>query len=306
MPRFAPQLDVPLCLGGNVFGWTADEGESFAVLDAFAAGGGTFIDTADGYSAWVDGNQGGESETILGRWMAERGNRDDVVLATKVGAMPARKGLGGANVKQACEDSLARLGTDRVDLYFAHFDDEDTPLEETFGAFDELVAEGKVLQYGLSNYTPDRLREALRIAPDVAALQPQYNLVEREEFEAERQHIAREHDLAVVPYYALASGFLAGKYRPGDAEGDASPRSGKARKYLEADSGRAVLEALDAVAEETRAPIAAVSLAWLAAQPTVLAPIASARTPEQLEDLLAVGGLELSDDQLERLSAAAR
>ncbi len=304
MPRFSPALSVPLCLGGNVFGWTADEAESFAVLDAFAEGGGTFIDTADGYSAWVEGNSGGESETILGRWLAERGNRDDMVIATKVGAMPARKGLKADNVKQACEDSLARLGTDRIDLYFAHFDDEDTPLEETFGAFDELVAEGKVLAYGLSNYEPDRLRAALEVAPDVVALQPKYSLVEREDYEAERLAIAQEHDLAVVPYYALASGFLAGKYRPDSAPGD-SPRASGARKYLESDTGPRVLEALDAIAEETGKPVAAVGLAWLAAQPTVLAPIASARTPEQLTDLLAVGDVSLSDDQLERLTAAS-
>ncbi len=304
--RFSPALQIPLCLGGNVFGWTADERESFAVLDAFTAGGGTLIDTADSYSAWVDGNRGGESETIIGRWLAERGNRDDVVVITKVGALPTRKGLGADNVKQACEDSLARLGTDRIDLYFAHFDDEDTPLEETIGAFDELVGEGKVLQYGLSNYSPDRLRGALAVAPDVAALQPKYSLVERGDFEAERLAIAQEHDLAVVPYYALASGFLSGKYRPdGAADGDASPRAGGARKYLESDRGPRVLEALDAVAEETGAPVPAVALAWLAAQPTILAPIASARTPEQLADLLAVGDVDLTDAQLERLTSAS-
>ena len=286
-----------LCLGCMTFGQEADEETSRSIVGRFLEAGGNFVDTADVYS-------NGVSEEITGR--ALQGVRDDVVLATKVGAMPARKGLAADNVKRACEDSLARLGTDRVDLYFAHFDDEGTPLEETFGAFEELVQEGKVLAYALSNYTPERLRAALEVAPGAAALQPEYNLVEREGFEAERQAIAREHELAVVPYAALASGFLSGKYRPEEeAEGEPSPRGGRARRYLEDPNGRAVLEALDAVAEETDKPVSAVALAWLAAQDTVLAPIASARTPEQLQDLLAVGDLELTDDQLERLTAAS-
>jgi aryl-alcohol dehydrogenase-like predicted oxidoreductase len=303
MPRFdAPFL--PLCLGGNVFGWTADEEQSFAVLDGFADAGGTLVDTADSYSAWIDGNQGGESEAIIGRWMASRGNRDDVVVITKVSRHPQRRGLGADNVKRACEDSLARLQTDRIDLYLAHFDDEDTPLEETFGAFDELVSEGRVVQYGLSNYAPDRLRAALAVAPYAVALQPKYNLVERADFEAERLAIAQEHELAVLPYYGLASGFLSGKYRAGDGDGS-SPRAGSARRYLESERGPRVLAALDAVAGEQNAPVATIALAWLAARPTVVAPIASARDPEQLADLIRVGDVRLSDEQLERLDAAS-
>lgn len=305
MPRFDPSPPLPLCLGGNVFGWTADERESFAVLDAFVAGGGTLIDTADGYSAWVDGNEGGESEAIIGRWMADRGNRDAITLITKVGAKPDRKNLRAETIEEACAESLARLQTDRIDLYFAHFDDEAAPLEETFETFEGLLGAGTIRAYGLSNYSPERLRAALAVAPNAGALQPEYNLVERETFEAERLAIAQEHDLAVLPYYGLASGFLAGKYRPQDADGAGSPRAGGAARYLEAERGPRVLAALDEVAAEQDAPVAAIALAWLAAQPTVLAPIASARTTDQLEQALRVGDVALTDDQLRRLGDAS-
>jgi aryl-alcohol dehydrogenase-like predicted oxidoreductase len=305
MPRFdAPSL--PLCLGGNVFGWTADEDASFAVLDAFAAGGGTLIDTADGYSSWVDGHEGGESEAIIGRWLEHSGRRDDMVVITKVGAKPDRKNLGPDTIRRACEESLARLRTDRIDLYFAHFDDAGTPLEDTFGAFEELLSEGVIGAYGLSNYEPDRLRAALAVAPHASALQPRYNLVERETYEAQRRAIAEERGLAVLPYYGLASGFLSGKYRSRDAPGGGSPRAPRAAAHLESERGPRVLEALDAVAAEHNAPVAAVALAWVAAQPTITAPIASARSTEQLAELMRLADVRLTGRQLELLDTASR
>jgi aryl-alcohol dehydrogenase-like predicted oxidoreductase len=304
-------LDVhPLCLGGNVFGWTADKDESFAVLDAFVAGGGNFIDTADVYSAWIDGNSGGESETILGAWMASRGNRDDVVLATKVAKLPGRRGLGRGNIELSLEESLQRLETHYVDLYWCHEDDEHTPMVETFETLNELVEAGKIRRIGLSNYTPERIREAVQTCDDhgwapIIAIQPKYSLVERG-YEHDLRPVAEELGLGCTPYYALASGFLAGKYRPDDAEGsDTSPRAGGARKYLERDNGAAVLAALDQVAAAHDATVAAVSLAWLLAQPTVVAPIASARTPEQLADLLPFAQLQLTDAEVAQLSEAA-
>ena len=305
-------IDVfPLSLGGNVFGWTSDEPTSFEVLDAFADGGGTFIDTADVYSAWIEGNSGGESETIIGNWMASRGNRDQIVLATKVGSLPTAKGLSRSTIRRAVQDSLRRLQTDHIDLYWAHRDDPETPQEETVAAFDELVREGTVRAVGASNYSADRLTSALSIAEQTGAarfeaLQPEYNLVVRKDFESDLLPVVREHGLSTVPYFALASGFLTGKYRDGDdaAAGDSSPRAGTARSFLD-DRGRAVLAELDIVAGQHRTSVTAVALAWLAAQPTVIAPIASARVAAQVPDLLAGGRLTLTDDQVARLTAAS-
>lgn len=305
MPRIATtDLDVfPLNLGGNVFGWTADERQSHAVLDAFAAAGGNFVDTADSYSAWVPGHEGGESEAIIGRWLRGR-SRDEVVIATKVSQHPGRPGLGHDNVLAAAEDSLRRLGTDHIDLYYAHFDDESAPLEETLRAFDQLVREGKVRYIAGSNYSAERLAEALAIQEREGlakwvALQPHYNLVERAEFEQGKREIAEREGLGVLPYWALAKGFLTGKYRDPAAPGE-SPRAASALEYLD-DRGRAVLAALDEVAANHATSVTAVSIAWLAAQPTVVAPIASARTVEQLDALLDGARLRLADDELRRL-----
>jgi aryl-alcohol dehydrogenase-like predicted oxidoreductase len=305
----ATGLDVhPLCLGGNVFGWTADEAQSFAVLDAYAGAGGNFVDTADSYSAWVPGNAGGESEALLGRWMASRGNRDAMVIATKVGMWAAQPGLGAENVRAAAEGSLRRLQTDRIDLYYAHEDDPGTPVEETVGAFDALVREGKVRHVAASNFGAARLRESLAVSDRdglarYVALQPKYNLVAREGYEGELAGLCAAEGLACVPYAGLASGFLTGKYRPGGAE-VSSARARGATSHLD-QRGARVLEALDAVAVAHDAPVAAVALAWLAAQPTVVAPIASARTPEQLAELLRAAELDLSAGDLDRLGAAS-
>lgn len=293
-----------LCLGANVFGWTADRDASFAVLDAYVAAGGNVIDTADSYMWRVPGNSGGESETILGQWLAARGNRDDVVLATKVGALPARSGLSAATIRAACEDSLRRLRTDRIDLYWAHRDDPDTAQEETLDAFDALVREGKVRAIGASNFSAGRLRSALEISARdglaaFVALQPHYNLLERTEFEAALAPVLAAEGLACLPYYGLAKGFLTGKYRPGVDV--ASARAERARAYLD-DRGLAVLAVLDEIAAGHGVPVPAVALAWLAAQPTVAAPIASARTPEQLAELLPALDLELTGDELRLLS----
>jgi aryl-alcohol dehydrogenase-like predicted oxidoreductase len=298
----------PLCLGGNVFGWTADEPQSFAVLDAYVAAGGNFIDTADGYSSWAPGNRGGESEAIIGNWLVARGNRDDLVIATKVGKGPGAEGLAPATIRRAAEASLARLRTDRIDLYYAHMDDTATPLADTLAAFGELIAEGKVRHIAASNYEAPRLVEALELArsgelPAYVAIQPNYNLVHREGYEGALAELCLREGVACVPYFALASGFLTGKYRVGGPD-TGSPRAGTARGHL-GERGLAVLAALDEIAADRATTVAAVALAWLAAQPTVTAPIASARTPEQLADLLPVAGLALSDAELQRLSAAS-
>lgn len=303
-------LDVStLCLGTNVFGWTADEATSHAVLDAYVAGGGTFIDTADIYSAWVPGNVGGESEAILGSWLAKNpGRRDDLVVATKCSQLAPNKGLGRDAILGAADASLQRLQTDRIDLYWAHYDDPDTPLEETLAAFGELIDAGKVRAIGASNYSAQRLAEALALAdrmglPKYVALQPEYNLVEREEYEAALALIVAEHDLATVPYYGLAHGFLTGKYRPGGPAVN-SPRARGAAAYLEQPTALAVLEALDDIAAAHDTTLAAVALAWVAAQPHVAAPIASARNVEQLRELLPVNDLQLTTDEIDRLSSA--
>jgi aryl-alcohol dehydrogenase-like predicted oxidoreductase len=297
----------PLALGGNVFGWTADEKTSFAVLDAYAAAGGNFIDTADAYSAWVPGNSGGESETIIGRWLSSRGNREKMIIATKVGMHPKLSGLSPATIRTAAEGSLRRLQTDYIDLYFAHQDDENTPLEETLRAFDQLVEERKVRYVAASNYSAARLQEALTTSDRAGlvryvALQQHYNLVERDKYEGELADVVAREGLSSVPYFALASGFLTGKYRPG-AKVD-SQRAEKAGRYLN-DKGIKILAALDEVAAAHDVSVASVALAWLAAQPTVVALIASARTPQQLPDLLRATDLRLTKNELNRLSEAS-
>lgn len=296
----------PLSLGGNVFGWTADRETSFDVLDGYTAAGGNFVDTADGYSAWVPGNTGGDSERILGEWFEARGNRDQVVLATKVSQHPDFKGLAADNIRRAADASLERLKSDYIDLYYAHFDDETVPLEETVAALSGLVDAGKVRYIGISNYSPERIEEWFRITEReglhrAVALQPHYNLVERG-YETTYRPIAEREGLGVMPYFALAAGFLTGKYRDGVTVDSA--RAGGAAKYLD-DTGRAVLSALDEVAAAHGASVASVALAWLAAQPTITAPIASARTTEQLPDLLASVDLELTGDELDALAGAS-
>jgi aryl-alcohol dehydrogenase (NADP+) len=298
-------LDVfPICLGGNVFGWTADEAQSFEVLDAYTAAGGNFIDTANSYLV-----EHGRSETIIGRWMAARGNRDELVVATKVGGgKGAVRNLRPETIEREARASLKRLQTDRIDLYYAHFDDEETPLGASLSAFDALVEAGTVRHLGASNYSPERLTEALELQQtrglaSFTALQPHYNLVERD-FEGTLLPVADAWGLAVLPYYALAKGFLTGKYRPG-GKAVRSHRAEAARAYLD-DGGAAVLEALDEVAAEHDAPVAAVALAWLLAHPRVAAPIASARTVEQLEQILPAATLELTPLEVDRLSGAVR
>ncbi|MGX8906909.1 aldo/keto reductase [Streptomyces netropsis] len=299
----------PLALGGNVFGWTADEAESFAVLDAYAAAGGNFIDTADIYSVWAPGNEGGESETVIGNWFASRGNRADIVLATKVGGgQPEKRGLSANAIKSGVEESLRRLRTDYIDLYYTHFDDPSVPVEEFITALDGLVKEGKVREIAASNITADRLAEALAFSDasglaKYAAIQPHYNLVSRDTYEGDLADVAARHGLAAVPYFALASGFLTGKYRPGRTVDSA--RATGAGKYLESERGRRVLAALDEVAEAHDAELATVALAWLNAQPTVASPLASARTVEQLPALLAVADVTLTEAELKRLTEAS-
>lgn len=303
-------LDVfPLGLGGNTFGWTSDEETSFAVLDAFVAAGGNHIDSADAYSAWVPGNSGGESETIIGAWLRARGNRDSVIIATKVNSHPQFRGLSHDNVLAAADASLARLQTDHIDLYYAHRDDPNVPVAEAAGAFHELQVAGKIRHVGLSNYTADRLREwfavaaAAGYAPPVA-LQPHYNLMERAAFESSLAPAVAELGISVLPYYSLASGFLAGKYRTADDNTGAARQPGAAR-YLTAPTGPAVLAALDAVSSARGAEPATVALAWLRTRPNVAAPLASARTAEQLPALLASARLDLTSDEIEALDKAS-
>lgn len=295
-------LDVfPICLGGNVFGWTADEPQSRAVLDAYVGAGGNFIDTANSYLV-----EHGRSETIIGRWIADRGNRDQIVVATKVGGGrgPVRN-LRAETIEREAQASLERLQTDRIDLYYAHFDDEQTPLEESLRAFDALVRAGTVRHIGASNYTPERLTAALELQrehglAEFTVLQPHYNLVERD-FERTLLPVADAWNLAVLPYFALAKGFLTGKYRP-DGEGVESERAESARAYLQ-QGGAAALDALDEVAAAHRTTVAAIALAWLLAHRRVVAPIASARTTEQLEQILPAATVALTGAEVDRLSA---
>lgn len=295
----------PLVLGGNVFGWNLTGEEAFRVLDRFADAGGRMIDTADVYSSWVPGHVGGESERLIGEWLKRRGGKGEIQIATKVGY---DGGLKAAHIAPAAEQSLRRLGIEAIDLYYAHKDDEATPLEETLAAFDALVKAGKVRALGASNYGAARLAEALDIAERdglarYAVLQPEYHLMGRDGFEGVLQRLCIECGLGVLPYYGLASGFLTGKYRS-EADFGKSVRGGRMAAFLN-DKGRRVLAALDEVAAEAGATQAQVALAWLAAQPGVTAPIASATSVEQLEELLGVLELELSVEQVERLQEAS-
>jgi aryl-alcohol dehydrogenase-like predicted oxidoreductase len=300
----------PVCLGGNVFGWTADEKASFAVLDAFLAGGGNFIDTADVYSTWVPGHKGGESEAVLGKWLKSRGNRDKVVLATKVGSDMGgdKKGLKAGYIAQAVEDSLKRLQTDHIDLYQSHRDDTDTPQEETLRAYEKLIKAGKVRALGASNFTPARLKEALEISrknglPRYECLQPEYNLYDREGYEAELEPLCQAEHIGVIGYYALASGFLSGKYRS-EKDFAKSPRGEDMGRYMN-DRGFRILKALDEVAAEAKATPAQVAIAWEAARPSVTAPIVSATKLEQAQQIVGAMNLKLSAAAIGKLDRAS-
>lgn len=304
-------LETPrLVLGGNVFGWTVKGEEAFAILDRFAEAGGTMIDTADVYSAWAPGHQGGESETLLGEWLRRRGGKRGIMIATKVGMLPigAPPKLEGARIAAAAEASLRRLGVEQIDLYYAHQDDAATPLAETLEGFDRLVRAGKVRALGASNYSAERLAEALALSEREGlaryeVVQPEYNLMARDTYEGALQALCVERTIGVLPYFGLASGFLTGKYRSEEDFGK-SIRGDRMTAYLN-DRGRRVLAALDDVAAEAGATPAQVALAWLAAQPGITAPIASATSVAQLEELLGVLTLELSAAQVEMLGAAA-
>ncbi len=300
----------PLCLGGNVFGWTADEATSFKLLDAYVDAGLNFIDTADVYSTWASGNRGGESETIIGKWMKARGNRNRLVIATKVGSEmgPNQKGLSKSYIRSAVEASLQRLQTDHIDLYQSHRDDPDTPQQETIGAYEELIREGKVRAIGASNFTAARLKEALEIStelglPRYESLQPKYNLYDRAEYESELEPLCREQEIGVIPYYGLASGFLTGKYRS-EADFGKSVRGGRMASYLD-ERGRRILAALDEVAGRKASAPAQVALAWLMARPGLTAPIASATSLEQMNDLIAATELSLDASDIETLDRAS-
>ena len=294
-----------LVLGGNVFGWTASGAEAFRILDRFVEAGGTMIDTADVYSAWVPGHKGGESERLIGEWLRRRGRRDDVLIATKVGFS---EGLSAGVIERGIEASLERLGTTHVDLYYSHKDDPETPFEETLGTFDRLVRAGKVRAIGASQIDAERLEQALAVSADnglvpYTVLQTWYNMMERPRFEEALAGVAQAHGLGVLPFYGLANGFLSGKYRS-EADLKKSIRGDLVAEYLN-DRGLAVLAALDEVAAETGATPAQVALAWTAAQSGVTAPIASATSMAQLEDLIGAMTLELDAGQLERLRTAS-
>lgn len=300
-------LVSPLCFGGNVFGWTADADQSFSLLDEYVAQGGNFIDTADAYSHWIPGNTGGDSERIMGDWLAARGNRADLVIASKVAKLPARAGLAPDNIRAALDDSLDRLQTDYIDLYYAHEDDENVPMLEYLQAFDELVKSGAVRYLAASNFSPERLSEALRLQREhglspFIAIQDLYNLMERKRYEEVYAPIVAEYQLSSLPYYALAKGFLTGKYRPG-VEVD-SARAKGAAVYLD-DRGLRVLDVLDRISTAHDAPVGAVALAWLLTRPGVTAPVASARTPEQFADLLPMATITMTEDELAELNAAS-
>ena len=302
---------TPFNLGGNVFGWTLDEQKSFEILDAFVEAGHNFIDTADMYSYWIDGGAGGESETIIGKWMKARGNRDQMIIATKVGGPTGvnETDSGRKHIMETVDKSLERLQTDYIDLYYLHYDDEKTPVEETLRAFDELVKAGKVRHIAASNISPERLKESLEFSDKnnlskYQALQPLYNLVERKGYETNYAPIVAEHQLTVFPYSALASGFLSGKYRS-EADFNKSPRGQGAANYLN-ENGLNVLNALDQIAEKYQTAPAAVSLAWLSAQPNIGGPIASATSKGQLTEILSSTTLQLDDADLALLDKVSK
>jgi len=303
-----PETDLvvhPLCLGSNIFGSNADEAQSHEVLDAYASHGGNFIDTADVYNQWVEGHVGGESETIIGNWMRARSNRASMVIATKVSMLNTRPGLSAKNIFAACEESLNRLQTDYIDLYYSHQDDAETPMEEVLGAYAQLFAQGKVRHIAASNFSPERLRQAIKISeennlPSYCAVQDLYNLVDRTTYESGMAQTVADLGISNIPFYGIARGFLTGKYRPGITEVD-SKRAARAREY-ENDKNFAVLAAMDEISTaHNNAPLAAIALAWLRAQPTVSAPIASARTVKQLNEIIQI--IDLSAAEVEKLSS---
>ena len=296
----------PLCLGSNIFGSNTDEAQSHAVMDAYFGHGGNFIDTADMYNQWVEGHVGGESETIIGSWMNARGNRDAMVIATKVSKMDRRPGLSAKNIFAACEESLNRLQTDYIDLYYSHDDDLTVSLEETLGAYAQLIAEGKVRYIAASNFTPARLRESIKFSEDnnvpaYVAVQDLYNLVDRTKYEGEMSQAVADLGISNIPFYGIARGFLTGKYRAGVTEVD-SKRAAGAREYA-SDKNFAVLAVMDEVAKAHNASLAAIALAWLRAQPTVSVPIASARTVEQVHEIIQI--VDLAHDEVEKLNAVS-
>ena len=301
-----PESDLvvhPLCLGSNIFGGAAPEAESHLVMDAYRSHGGNFIDTADMYNQWIEGHVGGESESVIGSWMKSRGNRADMVIATKVSKLDRRPGLSAKNIIAACEESLDRLQTDYIDLYYSHSDDETVSLDETLGAYAQLIAEGKVRYIAASNFTPARVRESIKFSednnlPSYIAVQDLYNLVDRTTYEAEMAATVAELGISNMPFYGIARGFLTGKYRPGVTEVDSMR---PAALVYTTDKNYAVLSAMDEIAQAHGAPLGAIALGWLRAQPTVSAPIASARTVPQLEEIIQV--VELTADEVSRLNA---
>jgi aryl-alcohol dehydrogenase-like predicted oxidoreductase len=292
----------PLCLGGNVFGYSADKDNSEAVLSFYADNGGNFIDTADMYSQWAPGHIGGESETIIGNWMKKRGNRDQMIIATKVGKLDTKQGLSPSNIISACEDSLKRLGSDYIDIYYSHQDDLDTPIEQTLGAYDSLIKAGKVRYIAASNFTPERLQESLDISKELnlasyIASQDQYNLMERD-YENSLMPTLKSNGLSQIPFYGLARGFLTGKYRKGKTV--ESIRANGVNTSYANDRGWAILEKLDQIAKDKNTSVAAIALAWLRAQETVSAPIASATKLEQIKEIMPI--VELSSQELQTLT----
>jgi aryl-alcohol dehydrogenase-like predicted oxidoreductase len=305
-------LEVPpITFGCNVFGWTADEATSFKLLDAWLDAGFNFLDTADVYSRWHPGNSGGESETIIGKWMKSRGNRNKIILATKLGIemAPGKKGLSAAYMKTAVEDSLRRLQTDHIDLYQSHRDDPETPIEATLSSYAELIKEGKVREIGASNFSADRLAESLKIStaeslPRYQSIQPQYSLVERTEFEGPLEELCLKEKVGVIGYYSLASGFLTGKYRS-KADMDGRMRGARVEKYIN-DYGFGVITALDEVARQYEAKPGQIAVAWLIARPSVTAPIVSATNLEQLSELVEAAEIELDPESIAKIDAASK
>ncbi len=303
---------APLVFGGNVFNWTIDEKQSFKILDAFVDHGLNMVDTADMYSAWVDGNKGGESETVIGNWLKASGKRDKIILGTKVGMEmgDGSKGLAKDYILRSVDDSLKRLQTDYIDVYYAHQDDPDVPFEETLGAFQQLIANGKVRAIASSNYSAERLSAVLDFAkaenlPQFIAHQPEYNLYDRKSYEGDLEKVCQEYGLGVVTYFSLASGFLSGKYRSDDDLKKSKRGKPFIDKYM-TERGERILQALDVVADKHRVPVASVSLAWIINRPGVTAPIASATSLEQLDQLAVAANLQLSDDDMKLLNDASR